>query len=135
MLPDLTLSQWAVSAILVLVGQVNFVPLGAVTSSRALANAYGIAEPGGDLEVLLRHRAVLFGITGGFVIIAAFVPALQVAAVIMAYLSMTSYVALEMSISRTGPRLRKIRNVDIVALILLTIIPVIWSFTGPPRQG
>jgi len=125
-LPDI-----AVSVILVVVGLVNFAPVTAMVSSRALARAYGIDEPSGDLAVLLRHRALLFGALGGFIIVSAFFPSLQVAAVIMAYICMVGFVMLAASSGTVGAKLTRVRNIDIGAIVLLSIVPVVWMFFSP----
>lgn len=115
-----------ISAILVIVGVINFVPVAGVLSSAALAKAYGIDPPTGDVLVLLRHRAVLFGIVGGFIITSAFLTYLQGAAVVMAYVSMLSYVQLAWN---AGNELLSIKKIDVVAILLLSIVPVLWMMT------
>ena len=126
------MADLAVATILVVVGLVNLAPVSAARSAAALARTYGIPEPGGDIEVLLRHRAVLFGIVGGVILVSAIVPALQFTAVIMAYASMASYLVLVAMAGKVGHRLVLVRNIDIAALVLLTGVPVIWAFTGVP---
>ncbi len=120
--------ELAISVILVLVGLINFGPVAGVFSSQTLSKAYGIDEPTGDLALLLRHRAALFGIVGGLIIVAAFVEPLQVAAVIMGYLSMLSFVALAASVGPVGAKLTRVRNIDVAAIVLLTCVPAIWAF-------
>ena len=118
--------ELTVSVVLVLVGLINFAPVVGMVSSSAIARAYGMDEPAGDLAVLLRHRAVLFGIVGGFIVLSAFMPTLQVAAVTMAYISMGSYVALVMAAGISNPKLVRIKNIDVVAIALLSIVPIVW---------
>ncbi len=122
------MQELAVSVILIVVGLINFVPVAGVVSSQAVSKAYGIDEPSGDLALLLRHRAALFGIVGGFIIISAFFQPLQLAAVIMAYISMLSFLVLASLVGPVGASLIRVRNIDIGAIVLLSIVPVIWAF-------
>lgn len=121
------MQELAVSVILIVVGLINFVPVAGVVSSQAVSKAYGIDEPSGDLALLLRHRAALFGIVGGFIIISAFFQPLQLAAVIMAYISMLSFLVLASLVGPVGASLIRVRNIDIGAIVLLSIVPVIWA--------
>lgn len=122
------MQELAASGILVVVGLINFVPVAGMVSSQAVSRAYGIDEPSGDLALLLRHRAALFGIVGGFIIISAFFQPLQLAAVIMAYTSMLSFLVLASLVGPIGASLLRVRNIDIFAIVLLSVVPVIWAF-------
>jgi hypothetical protein len=127
MLGESAMLDHVISAILVIVGIINFVPVAGVMSSAALAKAYGIDAPTGDVLVLLRHRAVLLGIVGGFICISAFLSHLQVAAVGMAYVSMLTYVQLAWG---AGNELLRIKKIDVAAIMLLSVIPVLWMMTA-----
>ncbi len=63
--------QRLTAALFIVVGLINFAPIGGLLSAELLANSYGITAPHGDLLILLRHRALLFGIVGGLLIVAA----------------------------------------------------------------
>ena len=66
-----------VSTMLVIAGIIHLLPLTGVLGADRLAALYGIAFDEPNLAILMRHRAVLFGLLGGFLILAAFRPALQ----------------------------------------------------------
>ena len=67
---------YAVSGLLVLVGLINLIPaVGAIAPER-LRTLYGIEPDAPELLLLLRHRALLFALIGGFVVLAAFRPCL-----------------------------------------------------------
>lgn len=114
-----------VAIVLFVVGLVNLLPLAGVLSSRALAEAYGIDEPSGDLALLLRHRAVLFGIVGGILLTSVFVPPLQLTAIVVGYISMASFVLLAVMEKSIGQKLVRVKNIDIAAIVLLSVVPVI----------
>lgn len=120
------MSETLISTILVIVGLINFTPVVGLRSGFFLAQAYGIEEPTGNVLILLRHRAAMFGIVGGLIIAAALFPALQVAAVVVAYASMLSFVVLAMGQGGYGEQIRKVVIIDLGAILLLSVVPIIW---------
>jgi len=111
-----------ISALLVVVGLINFLPILGVLSAEALANGYGINPPRGDLLILMRHRALLFGIVGALIISSAFLRHLQVVAVIAGFVSMTGFLLLAFTAGGYGEKIHSIVIADIVALVLLLIV-------------
>ncbi len=108
-----------ISVLLVLVGLVNFVPIVGVISGEALSKAYGIDLPEGDLLILLRHRALLFGVIGALIISSAFVRHLQVAAMIAGLVSMVGFLVLALSATGYGEKIHGVVVADVVASVLL----------------
>ncbi|MEN9788361.1 MAG: putative rane protein [Pseudomonadota bacterium] len=74
--------RYILSAMLTVVGIIHLLPLSGVLSVSCLKALYGVAIADSNLEILMRHRAVLFGVLGAFLIYAAFRPGLQLAALI-----------------------------------------------------
>lgn len=66
-----------VSAMLVIVGVIHLLPLSGVLGVGRLAALYGVSISDPNLSVLMRHRAVLFGLLGAFLVFAAFKPTFQ----------------------------------------------------------
>ena len=119
--------RYAISAILLLVGLVNFFPVIGVLSAERLHQLYGLQLESADLILLMRHRAVLFGLLGGFVLISAFRPALQPLACGAGLTSMIAFVLLAYSVGDYGPALSKVVNIDIAASIgLLVVLILRW---------
>ncbi|NRF68221.1 phosphopantetheine adenylyltransferase [Aquincola sp. S2] len=108
-----------ISATLILAALVHLLPLAGVLGSAQLNTLYGIpiAEP--NLELLMRHRAVLFGLLGGLLLLAAFRPTLQPAAFIAGLVSVGSFLLLALLVGEINPLLRRVVIVDAVALVLL----------------
>ena len=69
----------------------------------------------------MRHRAVLFGILGVFLIYAAFRPAAQSAAFIAGFSSVLSFLALAWTTSGYNESVGRVVTADIVALGCLVI--------------
>ncbi|MFN6169665.1 MAG: phosphopantetheine adenylyltransferase, partial [Burkholderiales bacterium] len=61
-----------VSAMLVVVAIIHLVPLSGLLGTERLAVLYGIQIEEPNLAILMRHRAVLFGLLGVFLLYAAF---------------------------------------------------------------
>ena len=55
-----------VSVMLVVVGLTHLLPLSGVRGAASLAHLYGLQFNEPTLEILMRHRAVLFGLLGAF---------------------------------------------------------------------
>lgn len=122
----------AITVCLVIVGLINFAPLMGVISSSKLESSYAIQLQSNDLIILMRHRALLFGVLGGFILYAAFVPFYQNAAMLMAGISMLGYGALTLSVGGYNAALFKVLLVDIVGLVLLLCAVVLkfWFKAG-----
>ncbi len=90
--------------LIALAGLINFLPVIGVQSAARLEALYGVAIDDPSLEVLMRHRAILFGLVGGFMIYAAFVPWLQWIAIIAGLVSMLSFILLT-RVAGDGPSL------------------------------
>src|SRR5690349_14833980 len=69
-------------------------PLLGVLGVERLATLYGIDVAGPDLQVLMRHRAVLFGLLGGYQVFAVFRPAHRTAAYVAGLASLGAFLAL-----------------------------------------
>ena len=59
------------------VGLANLLPLVGVLSTVRLQMLYGVSIEDPNLAILMRHRAVLFGIVGTLLLSAAFSPAFR----------------------------------------------------------
>ncbi len=108
-----------ITVLLILVGLINFLPVAGVLSADRIASAYMVEVAGPDLEILLRHRALLFGALGGFILYAAFTPMLQWPAMILAAVSMIGFLVLVWSVGNSNTSLIVVAMVDLVGIVLL----------------
>jgi hypothetical protein len=111
---------------LLLVALIHLLPLIGVISAARLSTLYGIEVTDPTLEILLRHRAVLFGLLGGFLAFAAFRPALQPLALLAGWISVLSFLALASAVGGYNAQLTRVFNADLIALVALVIASVIW---------
>jgi hypothetical protein len=65
------MSESVITILLLIVAIIHLVPLIGVLGVAKLEALYGIPLPSNELAILMRHRAVLFGILGVFFVYAA----------------------------------------------------------------
>lgn len=109
-----------------IVGLINFAPLMGVLGTERLMGLYGVDATSPDLALLLRHRAILFGIIGGYVLFATARPAHRTLASIFGFISLLGYMALYLAIPNTNAELGRVFQIDVIAVILL-IVAVIFD--------
>lgn len=116
-----------VSVTLLLVGIIHLLPLSGVLGQQRLFALYGVDLNDTNLVILMRHRAVLFGLIGGLMIEAAFNVAHQAIALAIAFVSVVSYLVLERLEGGGNAPLKRVAYVDWIALALLGIGAVAFS--------
>jgi len=109
----------ATQAVLIIVGGLHLLPSTGMLSTGRLAALYGIALQDADLVILMRHRAVLFGILGLLMIGGAFRAELTGAALGAGIASVASFIALALLVGGYGPALGRVVAIDAAALLLL----------------
>ena len=116
-------------ALFLLVALVNLIPTIGVLSADQLSGLYGLTFDEPNLEILMRHRAVLFGIVGGLLVLAAFQPRFRPAAVVCGLVSMLSFVVVAWLVGDYNPQIARVVVIDIVASAAL-IAGVVVSRLG-----
>lgn len=117
----------------IIVGIIHILPLLGVVSNERLQQLYGISISDVNLAILLLHRAVLFGIIGIFLCVAAFRQELQIAALCIGFISVLSFLLLAWSIGGYNPQVERVVFADIVALVCLVIASIAWYFGQQQR--
>lgn len=110
-----------VSAMLVVIAIIHLTPLAGILGGERLASLYGLSFEEPNIAILMRHRAVLFGILGVFLLFAAIRPALQPFAFVIAFVSIASFLWLAWSTGGYNARVGRVVTGDIVALVCLAI--------------
>ncbi|TAJ52246.1 MAG: phosphopantetheine adenylyltransferase [Nevskiaceae bacterium] len=85
-------AELALATALLLAGLLNALPALGLLGQTQLRALYGLEVTDPSLRILLRHRALLFGLLGGAMIAAAFVPAWRAPLAGAGLLSMLGYV-------------------------------------------
>jgi len=123
--------KYLVTGSLLAVGIVHLLPASGVLGVESVAALYGVAIVDSNLSLLMRHRAVLFGLVGLFCVYAAFRPSLQLIALIGAGVSVAAFLVLGLAADDLNPQLLRVLLVDAVAAVLL-IAGLAAYFAGPP---
>lgn len=113
--------QKLVAAMLIIVGIIHLLPLSGVLGAERLAGLYGLSFEEANLAILMRHRAVLFGLLGLFLIYAAFRPSVQPLAFIAGFVSVVSFLALAHSVGGYNAGVARVVAADWVALACLAV--------------
>lgn len=110
--------------LLFIVGLINFLPIIGVLSLDKINQSYGLMLDDNNLAILLRHRALLFGLLGGFIFYSLFNPQHQIVAMVLAAISMLGYLYFFYSIGESNAALLKVAYVDIIGVVILGITAV-----------
>jgi len=113
--------RYLVSGMLIIVGLIHLLPLPGILGNEQLARLYGISIDGPNIAILMRHRAALFGLVGLLMLLAAFKPALQVAAFVAGFVSIVSFLWLATSVGGYNAEIGRVFVADLVALGCLIV--------------
>ncbi|WP_298208493.1 phosphopantetheine adenylyltransferase [Acidovorax sp.] len=115
--------RYVVPVILGIVAVIHALPLAGVLGAGKLGQLYGTPVQDVGLELLLRHRAVLFGLLAAFLGYAALRPELHRLALVAGLVSVVSFLWLSwlQRGSALSAPLMTVARVDAVALALLVV--------------
>ena len=99
-------------------------------SNERLITLYGLSFSEPNLAILMRHRAVLLGLLGLFMIVAAFRRLMQPAAFIGGLASVASFQYLAWSIGGYNAPIGRVVVADTIALVCLLIGAVAYIWIG-----
>jgi len=117
----------------VIVGVIHLLPLSGVLGGERLAVLYGVSISDPNLVILMRHRAVLFGLLGLFLFFAAFRRSMQPAAFIASFVSVLSFLFLAWAVGGYNAQIGRVFAADIVALVCLFIAVAAYAYGA--RRG
>ncbi|UXI70226.1 hypothetical protein [Tahibacter amnicola] len=118
-----------ITVMMLVVGVIHLLPLPGVLGAESLAALYGLDFRDANLTILMRHRAILFGMLGAFCVAAAFRRQWQVPAALAAGISLLSFLLLAMTSEGYNAAIGRVVTADIVALAcLLVAVPALrWT--------
>lgn len=123
-----------IAGLLILVGVIHLLPVSGVMGAERLWVLYGVEITDSNLELLMRHRAILFGLLGLFIIYAAFKPVLQPLAIIAGFVSVVSFLVNAFLTADYNDSINNVVIADIVALAALGIAWVLYILAGLKRS-
>ena len=110
-----------IAALLLVAGTIHLLPLVGVLGGERLNALYGLMLDEPNLQILMRHRAVLFGLLGALLVAAAFVPGLRGLALLGGLISVISFLLLAWSAPLYNEALQRVVVADWVALASLIL--------------
>ncbi len=110
-----------ISILLIIAGIIHLLPLSGVLGAERLAVLYGQSFDDPNLLIMMRHRAVLFGLLGTLLLAAAFVTWLRPLALGAGLVSVISFILLAKLSPGYNEALRKVVIADWVALVGLLL--------------
>ena len=113
--------RYLISAMFIIVGIIHLLPVSGVLGNRQLETLYGLSFSDPNLSILMRHRAVLFGLLGLFLCLAALQPQYQPIAFIAGFVSVGSFVGLAWSVGDYNAQVARVVRADIIALVCLAV--------------
>ncbi|MBC7942465.1 MAG: phosphopantetheine adenylyltransferase [Chitinophagaceae bacterium] len=113
--------RFVVPAVLVMVAIIHALPILGVLGANRLFQLYGITVDEPNLEILLRHRAVMFGLVAVLLAYAAIRPQLQRLALAVGFVSVGSFLVLALSSGAYNEALATVVRADWLALVLLLV--------------
>ena len=113
---------------LFIAGAINLLPSILAFLPQKISKSYGIVVPDVNYELLLRHRAVLFGIVGGLMIYSAITKKIYAISVSIGLISMVSFVILYFLLNGINKELEKVMKADVVAIIILLTGFLLYKF-------
>lgn len=103
-------------------GLINLLPALLAFLPGKISKSYGIDIPNANYELLLRHRAILFGIIGGLMIFSAITRKHYEIATTAGLISMISFIILYFLIGKDiNSELKKVMIADSIATAMLCI--------------
>ncbi|MFC3965689.1 hypothetical protein [Nocardia jiangsuensis] len=107
------------TVLFVAAGVVTVAPAAGVGSAEWISGAYGLKPLDADLALLLRHRAVLFGVLGTGLIVAAVRPRWRPAAVPAGAVALLCFPLLAVAGGPVSAELTRVAAVDVAAVAAL----------------
>lgn len=107
---------------LFMAGLINILPALLAFLPEKISRSYGIEIPNTNYELLLRHRAILFGIIGGLMIYSALIKKHYELSTIAGLVSMVSFIIIYFLIGKDiNSELKKVMIIDVVATVILCV--------------
>ena len=117
-----------VTGLMLVVAAIHLLPVSGFFGASRLFALYGLDVESPDLEVLMRHRAALFGILGAFFAYAAFVPQVQPIAMAAAAASLAAFFYLAVAVEGYSSSIRRVVRADIIAAVCLAAAVLVRAF-------
>jgi hypothetical protein len=113
--------EWFLRLAFVIVGLIHLLPLSGVLGRKLLERAYGIEVNSSNLQILLQHRAVMFGLLGLACLIAAWDERWRTPVGIATFISAASFVVIAWKAPEHNALIARVVLFDEIAVALLLL--------------
>jgi hypothetical protein len=117
-------SEWLTRAVLIVAGMVHLLPASGMLGARPLQKLYAVAITDPGLLLMLRHRALLFGVLGAGLLAAVAVPSLRTAMLTAGLISTAGFCLLALQAPELSAALRRVALIDIPIALGLAVVLV-----------
>lgn len=121
-------AQTALAAALLLAGFINTLPVMGLLGGERLAALYGMAFDDPSLRILMRHRALLFGLLGGAMLAASFIPHWRAPIALAGLVSMLGFIAITWLEGGGNAAITRVVKADVIASVPLAVA-LLWTQT------
>jgi hypothetical protein len=121
--------QYLWTLLVLVAAAINLAPLSGALRPERMAALYGVDLADPNLQILMRHRAVLFGLVGGLLLVAAFHPAARTLGYAVGFSSMLSFLIIARAVGGYSSAIRRVVLVDVVGIVALAgagLVHAIW---------
>ena len=120
-------------SLLFAVGILHLTPLTGVLGGNWLRSLYGVEVTDTSMSLLLRHRAILFAIVGGILLVSAFTPAYRAMVIIVGMTSVASFLVLSWLAPPPPGPLWTVVYADLAAIVALTVAALLHATLPTPN--
>ena len=121
--------EWLIKIGLAIAGIIHFLPLSGLAGASQLEKLYGISVADPGLLILMKHRAVMFGILGTLMIVAIFAASLRTTAICAGLVSTVAFIVIAALQGNYPPAIRTVVIADWVAIAGLAAAAIV-HFAG-----
>jgi hypothetical protein len=125
--------QYLWTLLVLVAAAINLAPLSGALAPERMAAFYGVNLDDRNLQILMRHRAVLFGLVGGLLLVAAFHPPLRTLGYVAGFSSMVSFLLIAWWVGGYGAEIQRVILVDVVGIAALAgagLVHALWLRTA-----
>ncbi len=108
---------------------INLAPLLGAFAPERMTALYGVSLDDPNLQILMRHRAVLFGLVGGLLLVAAFRPPLRTLGYAAGFVSMLSFLLIAWRVGEYSAEIQRVILVDVIGIAALAgagLVHLFW---------
>lgn len=109
--------RWDVVIAIVIVAVIHLLPLPGIAGATALQGLYGVPPPDPVHELLMRHRALLFGLLGGGLLLALRLPDWRMPLLCLTLAADLGFLLLWLGSPPLNTALQRVAGADVIAIL------------------